>query len=152
MPKGRLCKSIAYVNGSTSRVSFWDGSVSFCYLRLRLFIDLNPKRAGKVRHPKANGYSSFRYYAYGAEDPLITPAPSYLELAASPKHRQACYQALIAEILKNDWKEKRPYSSVAFIGNPEWVMGRTEALKSIRRERFRLWKAIHRQRFARSNS
>jgi len=110
------------------------------------------KRAGKVRHPKANGYSSFRYYAYGEEDPLITPAPSYLELATTEKCRQACYQELIVEILKNNWKEKQPYSSVAFIGNPEWALGKLEELKSIRRERFRLWKAIHRQRFARSNS
>lgn len=121
-------------------------------LKVMLYIDLNPKRAGKARHPRANEYSSFRYYAYGKDDPLLTPAPSYLELGKTPKRRQKCYQAMIAEILKNDWKEKRPYSSTPFIGNPDWVKLKIEELKSIRRERYRLWKAMHRQRFRRART
>ena len=121
-------------------------------LKVMLYIDLNPKRAGKVRHPRSNEYSSFRYYAYGKDDPLITPAPSYLALAATPKRRQQCYRAMVTDILKNDWKEKKPYSSEPFIGNPDWVKLKIEELKSIRRERQRLWKAIHRQRFRRMNT
>ena len=95
-------------------------------LRVMLYIDLNPKRAGKVRDPKQNEWSSFAYYAYGKEDLLITPAPSYLELALTDERRKACYLAMIEEILQNDWKEKKGYSSVSFIGNPYWVIKKNQ--------------------------
>ena len=35
----------------------------------------------------------------------------------------------VEEILKNDWKEKKPYASVHFIGDPIWVKLRSQALK-----------------------
>ncbi len=116
-------------------------------LKVMLYIDLNPKRAGKVRSPKENNYSSFRYYAYGETDPLITPAPPYLALGNTPQERQECYRELIGEILKNDWKEKKSYSTVSFIGNPNWVLKKMAELTEIRREQRRLWWALHKQRF-----
>ncbi len=116
-------------------------------LKVMLYIDLNPKRAYKVKHPRHNEYSSFGYYAYGTADPLITPAPSYLTLSSTPQRRQAAYLAMIQEILKNDWKEKKPYSSTCFIGNPNWVNWKTRELKEIRKDQYADWKERHALRF-----
>jgi len=116
-------------------------------LKVMLYIDLNPKRAHKVKHPQQNEYSSFAHYAYGADDPLITPAPSYLQMGTTPKRRQKAYQAMIEEILKNDWKEKKPYSSTCFIGNPSWVTWQSRQLKETRKAQYEDWQARHYQRF-----
>jgi len=116
-------------------------------LKVMLYIDLNPKRADKVKHPDDNEYSSYAYYAHGHEDPLITPAPSYLELATTAERCQKAYQALVKEILQNDWKEKKPYSSAHFIGDPQWVLRRNRALRQIRREQFAEWKERYTSRF-----
>jgi len=119
-------------------------------LRVMFYIDLNPKRAKMVQHPKDYRWSSFAYYAYGKEDPLIDPAPSYLNLGKTAEKRQAEYRAMVEEILKNDWKEKQPYSSVPFIGNPEWVKRKTEALRKAHRKRFQVWKERFQLRFGSS--
>lgn len=116
-------------------------------IKVMLYIDLNPKRAQKVKHPGNNQFSSHLYYAQGLDDPLITPAPSYLGLGSTPKQRQEVYQNLINEILKDDWKTKKPYSSVHFIGNPEWVVEKTKILRKIHQEKIQEWKQRYQQRF-----
>ena len=100
-------------------------------LKVMHYIDLNPKRAGMVDHPEQYKWTSYRYYAYGEADPLLTPAPSYLGLGMTDKDRQSCYQKMVDEILKNDWKEKKSYSSAPFIGNPDWVIQKNRRLKEI---------------------
>lgn len=116
-------------------------------LRVMFYIDLNPKRAGKVSHPDKNEFSSYAHYAFGAVDPLITPAPSYLDLGTTPERRQQSYQFLVEEILKQDWKEKRPYSSVYFIGDPNWVIQKNRILQQIKQEQRTLWKKRFKERF-----
>lgn len=116
-------------------------------LKVMLYVDLNPKRAGKVSHPHENEFSSYAYYSHGKEDPLITPAPSYLELGLNPARRQEAYRQLVEEILKNDWREKRPYSSCPFIGNPDWVHRKTFELRENSRSRYLLWKQKYREKF-----
>ncbi len=100
-------------------------------LKVMQYIDLNPKRASMVAHPKDFKWSSYRFYAYGEVDELLTPAPSYLALAKTSQERQTIYRDLVAEILKNDWHEKRNYSSIRFIGNPDWVINQTKQLNLI---------------------
>lgn len=116
-------------------------------LKVMLYIDLNPKRATKVEHPRDNDFSSFAYYAYGQEDSLITPAPSYVELGSTAKRRQKAYQHLINEILLHDWKDKRPYSSQPFIGNPNWIIKKTEALKQVQRDKRLEWQKRFKAQF-----
>jgi len=117
-------------------------------LKVMLYIDFNPKRAGKVNNPRENEWSSLAYYAYGTKDPLITPAPAYLELAVTEERRQECYQAMVAKILQNDWKEKKPYSSANFIGDPHWVIQKNQELMSCNRELKTQSKQRYRERFA----
>ena len=116
-------------------------------LNVMLYIDLNPKRAYKVKHPRDNEYSSYAYYADGKEDPLITPAPSYIELGKTAEQRQQAYQAMVTEILRNDWKEKKPYSSSYFIGDPEWVTRKHRELREIQSEQYAAWRERYINRF-----
>lgn len=100
-----------------------------------------------VKHPKDYKWSSYRYYAYGEANPLIDPPESYLELGKTPKERQRRYRERVEEILRNDWKEKRPYSSVPFIGDPDWVKQKTEELREKRRKLRNRWKENFRVKF-----
>ena len=98
-------------------------------LKVMYYIDLNPKRAKMVKHPKEFQWSSFSHYAYGTEDALISEPQCYLDLGDTPAERQKRYVEMVDEILMNDWKEKKDYSSESFIGNPEWVTMRYLELK-----------------------
>ena len=93
-------------------------------VKVMMYIDMNPKRAAMVRHPKEYLWSSFAHYAYGREDPLITEPDCYLSLGDTPDSRQQEYLNMVEHILKHDWKKKTDYSATAFIGNPDWVKGR----------------------------
>ena len=116
-------------------------------LKVMQYIDLNPIRAGKVRHPKDYRWTSFHHYAYGKEDPLITPAPSYLSLGSTAKERQSIYLEMIENILKDDWKKKKPYSSIPFIGNPDWVITKTKQLREIQAEKRQKWRECFQKEF-----
>lgn len=119
----------------------------FDRLQVMFYIDLNPKRAKMVDHPKEYKWSSFHYYAYGKEDPLITAAPSYLNLGNTAGLRRKNYLLMVEQILQNDWKEKKPYSSVPFIGNPTWVNARLELLKTFQSLQRKSWRARFLERF-----
>jgi putative transposase len=118
------------------------------HLKVMFYNDLNPKRARMVIHPKDYAWSSFHFYAYGKEDSLITTAPCYLALGRTPRERQEIYRKMVEEILKNDWKEKRPYSSAYFIGNPEWVRKKNRELEEIRQRKWIEWKERFKSKFA----
>lgn len=121
-------------------------------IKVMLYNDLNPKRAHMVLHPQDYRWSSFHYYAYGKKDSLITPAPSYLGLGFNDEQRQEAYLAMIEEILKADWKEKKPYSSACFIGNPDWVKDRSKQLAAMCYAKHRAWQERYRERFNNSSS
>ena len=109
-------------------------------LKVMVYIDMNPKRAHMVENPRDYEWTSYHYYAHGKGNPLITPAPSYLALGFTNEERQKSYRALIDEILKNDWKQRKPYSSVPFIGNPDWVIRKNQELKKIELQNKEKWK------------
>lgn len=109
-------------------------------LKVMIYIDLNPKRAHMVPHPKDYKWSSYAHYAFGKEDPLIDEAPSYTNLGLSPKERQKAYRELVEEILLHDWKEKKDYSSVSFIGNPDWVWEKVIKIRQSLNEKKKDWR------------
>lgn len=84
------------------------------------YIDLNQHRAGKVLHPRKNDWSSYRYYAYGKADPLITPSPSYLALGRNTLERQREYRAIVEALMAH--RRKLNISHTHFIGDPNWVL------------------------------
>lgn len=97
-------------------------------LTVMTYIDLNPCRAGKVKHPKENEWSSFAYYAYGLDDKLITPAPSYVALGNTNATRQKAYREMVIALL-NQPREIN-ISDTYFIGNPDWVIAKYKELKT----------------------
>lgn len=58
------------------------------------YIELNPVRAGMVRHPRDYRWSSFHANGDGRRDALITPDEQYLRLARNEDARRAAYRAL----------------------------------------------------------
>ncbi len=89
-------------------------------LKVMAYIDLNPHRAGKVSHPRQNDWSSYGYYAYGREDLLITPSPSYLALGRTPLERRQEYRAIVEALIAH--RASMNISHTYFIGNPDWVL------------------------------
>lgn len=108
-------------------------------LTVMIYVDLNPCRAKKVKHPKEYKWTSFHYYAYGKKDPLVTPAPSYLALADNDKDRRKIYIEMV-EALLNDGLKKENYSSVHFIGDPSWVKNNYDSLKDWFKEKYLSWR------------
>ena len=65
-------------------------------LNVLVYIDDNPVRANLVADAAAFPWSSHRCNAFGQEDPLIAPHPTYLRLGDSPEARQAAYRSRFA--------------------------------------------------------
>ena len=95
-------------------------------LTVMAYVDLNQHRVGKVSHPRKNDWSSYQYYAYGKEDPLLTPSPSYLALGNSPLERQHRYRAMVESLIKH--RRTMNISRTSFIGNPDWVIAKYRQL------------------------
>lgn len=101
--------------------------------------DLNSWRVGKVKHPSAYRWSSYRHYAHGEKDVLITDAPSYLGLADTNEERQRLYRQMVERIVKEEGIQKKDYSQVRYIGDPDWVKKREQELREamkIKREAY----------------
>lgn len=63
------------------------------------YIEMNPVRAGLVRHPGAWRWSSHRANALGMPDATITPHPSYQALGTSDDQRRAAYATLFSPVV-----------------------------------------------------
>jgi putative transposase len=84
--------------------------------------DLNPVRAGVVRSPKDYDWSSYRHYAFGKPDPLITDEPAYTGLGRTEAERMRAYRALFARPLSSELRIRRPdITEAASFGDPDWV-------------------------------
>jgi putative transposase len=102
-------------------------------LRATGYVDLNQVRAGKVKHPRQNKWSSYMYYAYGRPDPLITPSPSYLALGPTDEVRQEVYRGMVEALIAHPIKMN--ISHTYFIGNPDWVITKYQELKAALKEK-----------------
>jgi putative transposase len=61
------------------------------------YIELNPVRAGMVRHPGDYPWSSYRCNASGVNNPLVTPHDCWLALGVNDFEREATYRELVNE-------------------------------------------------------
>jgi putative transposase len=91
-------------------------------LEVMRYGDLNPVRARLVRSAKDWRWSSFRHYAYGEPDDLITEAPEYLALGRVGVERRKAYLHLFARPLACGLLSRRhELVSAPFIGDGAWV-------------------------------
>ncbi len=94
-------------------------------LRAMTYGDLNGVRCGRDRGPRDARWSSYSYYAYGRDDPLISPATSYLALGETARERQRAYRAMVRELMRQD---RINISNTCFIGDPDWVRRQYDTL------------------------
>ncbi len=120
-------------------------------LRVMIYNDLNPVRAKMVPNPKDYRWSSYHYYAFGKEDPLVTPAPSYVTMGNDSLSRQTNYRKMIDEIIAMEIATGRikleRYSHRYYIGNPDWVQERHQELLLVMREKREQYKRQHIDRY-----
>jgi len=117
-------------------------------INVMLYIDMNPVRARMVKHPNQHHWSSHKFYASGKFPPWITPAPAYIKLGKTTSQRAKAYRKLIEEILKNPW-QKRPFSTVKFIGSKNWVKLKARQLREENRKRRLDWLEAYKIKFGR---
>jgi putative transposase len=97
-------------------------------LEVMRYGDLNPVRAGLVHSAKHWRWSSFRHYAYGEADELITDAPEYLALGRSAAERRTAYLHLFSQPLSATiLVRRRDLVDGPFVGDLTWVAARLEA-------------------------
>ena len=63
-------------------------------------VELHPVRRGLVQDPTAYEWSSYRVYAHGVHNPLITPNPLYELLGVAPPERQERYRQFVRDGLQ----------------------------------------------------
>lgn len=110
---GELMKSIGqryvlHFNRTYSRTgTLWEGRFRSCLIQAQdyllaclRYIELNPVRAGMVKHPAEYPWSSYRAHAQGEDNTLLTPHEVYLALGSSGPMRQAAYRELFHTALE----------------------------------------------------
>jgi putative transposase len=93
---------VQYINRTYRRSgTLWEGRYRSCLVQeeaylmaCQRYIELNPVRAGMVRHPGDYLWSSFRVNGQGEESDLIKPHRLYKALGTDEKKRQASYREL----------------------------------------------------------
>jgi putative transposase len=135
----RLMQSIGrhyvrYFNDRQSRTgTLWEGRFKSMiidseryFLTCSRYVDLNPVRAGMTNDAATYLWSSHRYYAFGFEDPVVTPHALYWELGTHPPERQEAYRALCGIPL-----ESRSVESIRKATKSNGVLGRTMWRKEV---------------------
>jgi putative transposase len=90
------------------------------------YIELNPVRAGMVATPADYRWSSHLANAFGADDPIVTPHPSFMALASNAENRRAVYRRMFDDPV--------PVETVRAIRDAtqfEWALGRPTFRKDV---------------------
>ncbi|HEU5478904.1 MAG TPA: transposase [Candidatus Tumulicola sp.] len=97
----RYVQHVNRVHGRTG--TLWEGRYKSCFvldetyvLTCYRYIDLNPVRAGLVRHPADYEWTSYRANAEGSCSRSLVPHDAYLGLGRSRDDRLRAYRALVA--------------------------------------------------------
>jgi putative transposase len=86
------------------------------------YVENNAVRAGMVKKAKDYKWSSYRYYAFGEDDPLVDPADDYLALAPTAAGRRRAYQELVNHLSGQGLRRIPEMSTWYFIGDTDWVV------------------------------
>lgn len=82
------------------------------------YIELNPVCAGMVNLPEEYAFSSYRHYALGYPDAVITDSPTFIDLAEDLDKRRQLY---IAFVVDNSIINSDNITSQAFIGSQDFI-------------------------------
>ncbi|MDP2599787.1 MAG: transposase [Deltaproteobacteria bacterium] len=78
-------------------------------ISLLRYLPQNAPQAGIVQHPDQWKWCGYRFYAYGEPNELLTPAPTYLELADRPEVRQKFYRHLVSTLVPKALSEEEKW-------------------------------------------
>lgn len=81
------------------------------FIQCGKYIELNPVRAHLVEKPEEYQYSSYRFYANGKTDRLITPDFIYEGLGHGEHEKQTQYQDLVVDQSIEDSYKKKAWGS-----------------------------------------
>jgi len=93
---------VQYINRTYQRSgTLWEGRFRSCiaqedaYLLLcQRYMELNPVRAGIVKHPGEYRWSSYHVHGQGKKSDLVSPHPLYISLGQTDEERQIAYREL----------------------------------------------------------
>lgn len=96
---------VPYINHTYQRSgTLWEGRFKSSLVQTEAYllacytyIELNPVRAGMVKHPGHYRWSSYAHHANGETNALITEHAEFLRLASSDQGRRDAYRALFAD-------------------------------------------------------
>lgn len=71
-------------------------------LTVSRYIEMNPVRAGLVRHPRDYSWSSYAHNALGESDEMLSPHREYRRLGRNDAERARAYRALFKQKLKKE--------------------------------------------------
>ncbi len=117
---------VRYVNDTYRRTgTLWEGRYRAAlidseeyFLSCCRYIELNPVRAGIVRHPSRYRWSSYASHARGTADRLVTQHALYRALGRSDVERRAAYRRLCRDALDAGFLE-----DIRNTTNGGWVLG-----------------------------
>jgi putative transposase len=118
---------VQYINRVYQRRgTLWEGRFRSCFvdrleyfLKCHHYIELNPVRAGMVRHPSEYRWSSYRSNAEARSSKIIQPHDEYLALGSTEDERCAAYRDLCrCDLDPEDLKQIRSAATGNFaLGN-----------------------------------
>jgi putative transposase len=138
---------VQYFNGVHQRSgTLWEGryratvvdSEQYLLTCMR-YVELNPVRAGLVRHPGDYRWTSYHANARGAPDVLITSHELYDRMGLSDPERQGAYRQLFGAVIAENEVE-----AIREATNKNWALGsevfkkRIETLSGRRSDRARM--------------
>lgn len=118
---GRFMQSVGrryvrYINDAYERTgTLWEGrfrsaivSRDEYLITCSRYIELNPVRAGMVRHPRDYRWSSYHRRAMGQPDPLLDEDPWYVTLGGTLQARAAAYAKWLEDSVSDtEWEHIR---------------------------------------------
>lgn len=125
---------VRYVNREYRRTgTLWEGRYRACpidgdehFFTCCRYIELNPVRAGMVRHPREYAWSSYRAHADGKPDPLAAEPAIFRRLGTTDKERRKNYRNLFRQALDEQW-----LASLRAATNGGWAFGNDRFKKKI---------------------
>ena len=125
---------VQYVNRTYRRSgALWEGRFRSCLtqsedyvLACYRYIELNPVRAGIVRHPKEYRWSSYAANGLGRADALVIPQREYLRLGKADAERRTAYRELLKAHM-----EPEVLNEIRLATNGNYVLGDTRFQQEI---------------------
>ena len=125
---------VQYINRTYKRSgTLWEGRFRSSIIQqqdylftCQRYVEMNPVRAGIVKHPGDYPWSSYRVNGQGAESRLITPHILYMDLGPKDEERQATYRELFRHAL-----EPGEIDKVRKATNGNFVLGTNRFTKEI---------------------